>query len=36
MRRRDFMAFGAGVAALAPLAAFAQQADRMRRIGVIE
>ena len=35
MRRRDFMALTAG-AALAPLTALAQQADRMRRIGVLQ
>src|SRR5258705_2024022 len=35
MRRRDFMALTAGAAALAPLAALAQQADRMRHTGVL-
>jgi putative tryptophan/tyrosine transport system substrate-binding protein len=35
MRRRDFMALAAGAAALAPLAALAQPADGMRRIGVL-
>src|SRR5712671_63326 len=35
MRRRDFIVLTAGAAALAPLAAFAQQADGMRHIGVL-
>jgi putative tryptophan/tyrosine transport system substrate-binding protein len=35
MRRRNFLRLFAGVAAIYPLSTRAQQADRVRRIGVL-